>query len=45
VTAGWQTYWELQTYNGGTSFLPADDIRVSSGNFYNTNNIGLLDKP
>jgi len=45
VTAGWQTYWELKTYNGGTSFLPADDIRVSSGNFYNTNNIGLVDKP
>ena len=45
VTAGWQTYWELQTYNGGSSFYPADDIRVSSGNFYNTNNIGLVDKP
>lgn len=45
VTAGWQTYWELKTYNGGTSFFPADDIRVSSGNFYNTNNIGLVDKP
>jgi hypothetical protein len=45
VTAGWQTYWELKTYNGGTSFYPADDIRVSSGNFYNTNNIGLVDKP
>jgi hypothetical protein len=45
VTAGWQTYWELQTYNGGASYLPADDIRVVSGNFYNTNNIGLADKP
>lgn len=45
VTAGWQSYWELQTYNGGTSYYPADDVRVSAGNFYNTNNIGLLDKP
>jgi len=45
VTANWQSYWELQTYNGGTSYYPADDLRVSAGNFYNTNNIGLLDKP
>jgi len=45
VAAGWQTYWELQTYNGGTSFYPADDVRVSVGNFYNTNDIGLLDNP
>ncbi len=45
VTAGWASYWELQTYNGGTSYLPADDVRVVSGNFYNTNNIGLLDNP
>jgi hypothetical protein len=45
VTAGWATYWELKTYNGGLSYLPADDIRVATGNFYNTNNIGLLDNP
>lgn len=43
VTAGWETYWQLQTYNGGLSYFPADDVRVVSGNFYNTNNIGLLD--
>jgi hypothetical protein len=45
VSAGWQTYWELQTYNGGTSFYPADDVRINVGNFYNTNDIGLLDNP
>jgi hypothetical protein len=45
VAAGWQTYWELQTYDGGASFYPADDVRVSVGNFYNTNDIGLLDNP
>jgi hypothetical protein len=45
VSGGWATYWELQTYNGGTSYFPADDVRVVSGNFYNTNNIGLLDNP
>jgi len=45
VSAGWATYWELQTYNGATSYFPADDVRVVSGNFYNTNNIGLLDNP
>jgi len=45
VTVGWATYWELQTYNGGLSYYPADDVRVVSGNFYNTNNIGLLDNP
>ena len=45
VTPGWTSYWELQTYNGGTSYFPADDIRINTGNFYNTNNIGLLDNP
>jgi len=45
VSGGWATYWELQTYNGATSYFPADDVRVVSGNFYNTNNIGLLDNP
>lgn len=45
VTPGWASYWELQTYNGGASYYPADDVRINVGNFYNTNNIGLLDNP
>lgn len=45
VTAGWESYWEVQTYNGGTTYYPADDVRVTSGTFYNTRGIGLLDNP
>jgi hypothetical protein len=45
VTPGWETYWEVQTYNSGTTYYPADDVRVVSGTFYNTRGIGLLDNP
>ena len=42
VTAGWQTYWELQMYNGGTSFFPADDVRLKASK-YKTLGMGLLE--
>jgi hypothetical protein len=44
VTPGWQSYWQLQTYNGGTSFFPADDVRLVEGSFYKLLNCGLLDQ-
>ena len=45
ATAGWEAYWEVQTYNGGTTYYPADDVRITAGTFYNTRGIGLLDNP
>ena len=42
LSAGWQTYWQLQTYNGGTSFFPADDVRLKPSK-YKTLGMGLLD--
>jgi hypothetical protein len=42
VTIGWEAYWELQTYNGGTSYYPADDVRVVANTYYDLRNIGLL---
>jgi hypothetical protein len=45
VTAGWQTYWQLQSFNGGTSYLPADDIRLPNGSYYSVLGMGLLDNP
>jgi hypothetical protein len=44
VTPGWQSYWELQTYNNGTSYYPADDVRLVEGSFYKLLNCGLLDQ-
>ena len=37
-----QKYWQLQTYNKGTSFFPADDVRLKSS-LYKTLGMGLLD--
>ena len=42
VSVGWETSWQLQTYNNGTSFFPADDVRLKPGK-YKTLGMGLLD--
>jgi hypothetical protein len=38
-----QKYWQLQTYNNGKSYFPADDVRLKSGK-YKTLGMGLLDQ-
>ena len=45
VTPGWETYWELKTYNLGLSSLPADDVRLKTTSIHNFLGRGLLDNP
>jgi len=42
VTEGWEAYWQLQTYNGGVSYYPADDVRTVADSYYNVRTIGLV---
>lgn len=45
VTANWQNYWELQMFNNGKSFYPADDVRLKFDNPHSKLKRGLLDNP